>query len=379
MTWNIIKNETGRRSVTEQMPSKLSNNDIAVNLENAADAFNKYFVNTTDKLNIQNPKQNAAISLLRASYPNSVTKMKIIPVTEAEVIGIINSLKSKNSSGYDEISSKILKLCGSLISRPLSHVCNKSICMGIFPDRLKYATVKPLYKKGEKTNMNSYRPVSLLPVISKVFEKTMYNRLNHHSQIHKVLATEQYDFRKGMSTEHATYRLTDILLKAWNNKMHVGGIFCDLARAFDCVNHEILLAKLQHYGIEGSNAEYFRSYLSNRKQRVEIKTNTAQSYLSNWDTVKNGVPQGSVLGPLLFVLYINDLPLQINKISDLILLADDTSVMISQDNYNDFQETSNVVLSHMIKWSEANQLVLNMEKTNTITFKTSNVHINHRL
>jgi hypothetical protein len=93
-----------------------------------------------------------------------------------------------------------------------------------------------------------------------------------------------------MSIEHATYRLTDIVLKAWNNKMHVGGIFCDLAKAFDCVNHEILLAKLQYYGIVGSNADWFRSYLSNRKQRVEIKTNTAQSYLSNWDIVKHGVP-----------------------------------------------------------------------------------------
>jgi hypothetical protein len=108
--------------------------------------------------------------------------------------------------------------------------------MGIFPDCLQYATVKPLYKKGEKTNMNGYKPVSLLPVISKVFEKTMYNRLNHHLQIHKILATEQYGFRKGMSTEHATYRLTDIVLKAWKNKMHIGGIFCDLAKAFDFIS-----------------------------------------------------------------------------------------------------------------------------------------------
>jgi hypothetical protein len=168
--------------------------------------------------------------------------------------------------------------------------------MGIFPDHLKYATVKPLYKKAEKTNMNIYRLVSLLPVISKVFEKTMYNRLDHHLQIHKILATEQYGFRKGMSTEHATYRLTHILLKAWNNKMHVGGIFCDLAKAFDCVNHGILLAKLQHYGIEGSNADWFRSYLSNRKQRAEIKTNTAESYLSNRDTVKHGGSPGIGFG-----------------------------------------------------------------------------------
>jgi hypothetical protein len=142
--------------------------------------------------------------------------------------------------------------------------------MVIFPDPLKYSTAKPLYKKGEKSDMNNYRPICLLPVISKVFEKTMCNILNHHLQIHKMLATEQYGFRRGKSNEHATYRLTDIL-KVWNNKMHVGGIFCDLAKAFNCVNHEILLAKLQHYGIEGVKAYWFRSYLSNRKQRVEIR------------------------------------------------------------------------------------------------------------
>jgi hypothetical protein len=357
------------------MPSKFSNNGTAVNLENAADAFNKYFLTTTDNLNIQNPKQNAAISPLRVSYPNSVTKITTIPVTEAEIIGIINSLKTKNSSGYDEMSSKILKLCGSAISRPLSCICSKSTSMGIFPDQLKYATVKPSYKKAEKSSMNNYRPICLLPVISKVFEKTVYNRLNHHLQIHKILATTQYGFRRGMSNEHTIYRLADIVPKACNNKMHVGGTFCALAKAFNCVNHEIVLSKLQHSGTEGVNADWFRSYLSDRKQRVEIKTNTAQSYLSNWDTVKHGVPQGSVLGPLLFVIYINDLPLQINKISDSILFADDTSVLISKDNYDDFQQTSNLVLSRMSKWFEANVVVLNMEKTNMWKFKTRNLSL----
>jgi hypothetical protein len=165
--------------------------------------------------------------------------MKTIPVTEAEIIGVIKSLKPTNSTQYDEISSKILKLCGSLISRPLCYICNKSISVGIFPDRLKDATVKPLYKKGAKSSMNNYRPICLLTAISKVFVKIMYNRLNHYLQSHKILAVEQYGFRKELSIQHATYRLTYIVLNAWNSKMHVGGIFCDLAKAFDCVNHEI--------------------------------------------------------------------------------------------------------------------------------------------
>jgi hypothetical protein len=157
------------------MPSKFSNNGTTVNLEDVANAFSKYFLTIADSLSIQSPKQNTAISLLRDSYPNCVTKMKTIPVTEAEIIGIIKTLKPTNSSGYDEISSKILKSCGSLISRPLCYICNKSISMGIFPDRIKYATVKPLYKKGVKSSMNNYRPICLLTTISKVFEKIMYN------------------------------------------------------------------------------------------------------------------------------------------------------------------------------------------------------------
>ena len=123
-------------------------------MEDAADVFNKYFLTITDSLSIHSPKQNTAISLLRDSYPNCVTKIKTIPVTEAEIIGVIKSLKPTNSSGYDEISSKILKLCGSLISRQLCYICNQSIPMGIFPDQLKYATVKPLYKKGVKYSIN---------------------------------------------------------------------------------------------------------------------------------------------------------------------------------------------------------------------------------
>jgi hypothetical protein len=180
------------------MPSRFNNNGTTVNMEDAADAFNKYFLTITDSLSIQSPKQNNAISLLRDSYPNCVTKMKTIPVTEAEIRGIIKSLKHTNSSGYDEISSKILKSCGSLISRPLCYICNKSILIGIFPDRLKYATVKLLYKKGAKSSMNNYRPICLLTTISKVFEKIMYNRLNHYLQSHKILAVEQYGFRKGV-------------------------------------------------------------------------------------------------------------------------------------------------------------------------------------
>ena len=162
---------------------------------------------------------------------------------------IISSLKPKSSSGCDEITSKIIKSCAPIISLPFSYIYNYSLHSGIFPDRLKIAVVKPLHKTGDKFNISNYRPISLLPTFSKIFEKAMYSRLNQHLYTNNILVPEQYAFRKGMSTEDAAFMLTDSVLKSLNQKLHVGRIFCDLSKAFDCVNQEMLLSKLHCYGI----------------------------------------------------------------------------------------------------------------------------------
>jgi hypothetical protein len=186
----------------------------------------------TESLNVQN-----VLFHFRDSHPRSFPPMNIIPVTEAEIKSISYSSKAKDSSGYEEISSKILKLCGTQLSKPLSYICNKSISMSIFPESLKYGIVKPLYKNGDKSNMANYRPICLLKAFSKVIETTMCHKLNHHLQLNNILVGEQYGFRKGLSTENAAYTLADSIFKAWNSKFHVGGICCDLAKAFDCENH----------------------------------------------------------------------------------------------------------------------------------------------
>ena len=165
----------------------------------------------------------------------------------------------------------------------------------------------------------------------------MYSRLSQHLQTNNMLAPEQYAFRKGMSTEDAAFRLTDNVLKSLNQKLYVGGIFCDLSQAFDCVNHQILLPKLHFYGIQGITIDWFRSYLTNRKQKVAIKSpSSTHNLVSEWGMLKHRVPQGSILGPVLFLVYINKLSLQINSIAEPVPFADDSSGIISNRNFIDF-------------------------------------------
>jgi len=196
---------------------------------------------------------------------------------------------------------------------------------GTFPTRLKYAIIKPLLKKGDKENVANHRPISLLTSFSKVFEKIMYDRLLKHIETNNILTIEQSDFRTSSSAEKASYKLIDGILNVLNNRMTVGGIFCDIQKAFDCVNHNILVTKLEFYGIAGITCKVLKSYLKGGYQRV-VLNNYSCSSCSNWDEITHGVPQGSILGPLLFLLYI---PQITNDNPKIVLLADDTSMIIT--------------------------------------------------
>ena len=233
---------------------------------------------------------------------------------------------------------------------------------GVFQEQLKIACVLPLYKAEDPMYFNHYRPVSLLTILSKVFERLMYDRLFKFLDRLSILYKHQFGFRQNHSTHMALLSLTNRLTNAVEDGEYVIGIFLDFSKAFDTVDHHIVLEKLYHYGIRGCAHNWFTSYLSNRKQFV-----TYNGTQSEQQTIKCGVPQGSILGPLLFLVYINDLP-HICHDTFPVQFADDTNLFISGKNINHLEQIINTELDNIILWLKANKLSLNIKKTQFVLF-----------
>ena len=269
-----------------------------------------------------------------------------------------SKLKNKSSYGPDNISSKLLKKILPIVVNPLCHLFNLSFQTGYIPIQLKTAKVVPIFKSGDKHKFTNYRPISLLSSISKLLEKLVAKQMAGYLNKHKLLYKHQYGFRKGHSTIHPVLQFLDKIMDSLNKTIpeYSLGIFCDLKKAFDTVDFEILLSKLDHYGFSGVSNNWFRNYLTGRKQFVTI--NGQESEVKQ---LHCGVPQGSVLGPLLFLIFINDLP----NCTDLftLLFADDTTFQISGDDLPSLFQTANTELNKAAAWFQSNKLTLNGSKT----------------
>ena len=252
----------------------------------------------------------------------------------------------------------------SSIAEPLAHIFNLSIQTGCVPDTYKIAKVIPIFKAGNKQDPNNYRPISLLPAFSKILEKIVYNRLIHFLNQCDLVYPRQYGFLRGRSTEQAMLDIIHQISNAIEGKSLTLGLFLDLSKAFDSIPHDILIRKLYRYGIRGISNDWFKLYLSNRSQFVQTN-----SRYSSYKSVTFGVPQGSVLGPLLFLLYVNDMP-TVSSIIDFILFADDTTCLYNSADLDDLYLTLDNEIKKLEKWFSANKLLLNASKSNLILFTT---------
>ena len=262
-----------------------------------------------------------------------LNKIKINPktlylhhITPPEIKKYINKLPSKNSSGYDNISNKLLKQIKYSILKPLTHIFNLSITSGVFPANMKLSEIIPLYKKGSKDQMNNYRPISLLITISKLLEKCMYTRLYKFIAKNNIFFNKQYGFRNKHSCEQAIQNLYGQILQNKEDGIQTAAVFLDLSKAFDTISHDLLLKKLDKYGIRGLSSEWIHSYISNRCLQVKCLTLSCNKpELSNKYNINHGTAQGSCLGPLLFNLFCNDLYLNL-EYCNIIMFADDITL-----------------------------------------------------
>ena len=368
-TWHNINYLLNKKKCKKDLPNKILVNGIEVTDETEiANTFNHHYVEIGPKLanSIVDMPGSHLDYLHNLNYPNS---FYLEPCTPTEINNIIKDLKPKTSCGYDDISPKIISKSSPEIAMPLCHIANLSMQHGSFPSLMKLAKVIPIYKKGDKNNVINYRPISLLPSFSKILERLIHKRLLNYLISKKILTLSQYGFQPNRSTELAILEFQDRVAKAISSKYFCIGLFIDLSKAFDTLDHNILIDKLKSIGIRGSPLDWFKSYLSDRKQFVCFKNES--SIVLNTSC---GVPQGSILGPLLFLVYINDLTSSLQT-SNAIMFADDTTLIFMHKKINSLLENANKDTSNLYKWFSLNRLSLNIDKTNYIIFQSKNANI----
>ena len=344
------KGVKGKNSIIKLVVNKQTINDSTA----IANAINKHFCEIGPKLAAKIEKDNNFRDYLGDSSEHSFF---LKAVDESDVLEELLKLNHRKSAGPDELSPKLVKMCSYSLNKPLAFIFNKSIASGKYPKVFKVAKIIPLYKADKHCDPSNYRPISLLNCFDKVFEKLINRQLKDYLKRFDLLYEYQYAFREGYSTDLALMFFNDYVKKEIDIGNFILTLFVDLKKAFDTVNHQILLQKLEHYGIRGHCNSFFESYLSDRKQYVHC--NNVNSAVLD---MVCGVPQGSVLGPTLFLIYVNDM-INCIKYSKLQLFADDTITSLSGKNLHVLFDLLKKELRLMMKWFTANKLSLNFDKT----------------
>lgn len=365
--WQSINKLIGKKQ--HALPSEMQINGVMYSGVSLANKLNAHFLNVGNCTSYNLPLAVKSVdSFLVPACEHSIF---LSPTSEYEILSIINSFRNTCSPGPDGITALAIKAAAKIIALPLAHICNQMLLTGEFPDKMKSARVTVIFKGGNKNDPNNYRPISILPLFSKVAERVIFTRVYKFLHSNNIICKEQYGFQPGKSTQAALLEIKNSLIHNIEHKLYTVGVFLDFSKAFDSIKHDILLHKLYTYGIRGTPHRLLQSYLSNRTQFTRLN-----DAISDAELIKFGVPQGSILGPLLFTLYINDI-VNILSYSSIALYADDSNVFFSGSDLRELERRSNSWLHELMLWLAVNRLELNVKKTKFIIFRPKNKPIDY--
>ena len=362
--WEVVNQLRGKNKKSIK-PNFMVDGVLILQRRVIANKFNEYFTSIATKLNNNKNLNNNSDEFRKYMPPSTINTIFLSECTEDEVSQIINQLQNGKASDFP---IKVIKKLSPILTPVLCSQFNNLMANGVFPSILKTGKITPVYKKDDEQLIENYRPVSTLPIFGKIFEKIIYSRLYGFFVSNGTLHKNQFGFRTGHSTSHALNYSIQHIEKAIKEGSHMLGVFIDLSKAFDTIDHGILLKKLHNYGIRGIPLKLIESYLTDRNQYVSILGETSDTL-----PVIYGVPQGSCLGPLLFLIYINDIS-KASVRAEFVLFADDTNIFIKAKTKELAYQKANEILQSVNLYMEANKLHINMSKCCFIDFKSPMPH-----
>ena len=383
--WNTVKPFMTDKGVSTRNITLVNNNKVVCTDREIANTMNNFFSNAVKSLNLQSDpyllketsindpidkiidKYQTHPSVIRIKEKVNASLFSFTEVSHEELEREINEMDAKKATTFQNIPTKLLKETSDILCQDLLNTINNDINNCNFPNELKLADITPVLKKGDSTNTKNYRPVSVLPPVSKIYEKLMYKQIFSH--LEKYLSPQLCGYRTGFSTQHALLSLIENLKMSLDKHSFGGAVLMDLSKAFDTINHELLIAKLEAYDFNKNALKFIQSYLSNRWQHTKINNS-----FSSWTKLLEGVPQGSILGPLLFNIYINDLFFIINE-TKICNYADDTTLFDCDKNLNDLMINLEHDSAMAISWFKYNYMKLNEEKCHLLIFGHRYEHI----
>ena len=365
--WSIVKTLFNGKKIPV-IPPIYSDNQVVTDFKTKANIFNDHFSNQCSVI----PNN----STLPSNYlPLTNDQLTTLDIKEEDILKVIRNLKSNKAHGWDTISIRMLKICDVSITKPLTFLFKNCLSECVFPEIWKKANVVPIFKKGSRQDFKNYRPISLLPICGKIFERIIFNSIFNFIEERKLLSQNQSGFKPQDSCVHQLLSITNSIYSSFdcNPSLEVRGVFLDISKAFDKVWHDGLLLKIKSFGITGKLLKLMQSFLSNRFQRVVLN-----GQYSDWKNISAGVPQGSILGPLLFLIYINDLPNELQ--SDVKLFADDTCLFSVIKDKIDSANELNSDLEKISNWAVQWKMSFNPDPSKQATellFSRKRIQENH--